>query len=72
MAELQNTKSSVTAGRTQSKEELASAATGVAEIAKVTRSWHQSRDWRLRTWMSAGEVEALNNKVEPDGANHSL
>ena len=38
MAELQNTKSSVTAGRTQSKEELASAAIGVAEIAKVTSS----------------------------------
>ena len=72
MAELQNTKSSVTAGRTQSKEELASAAIGVAEIAKVTRFQHQSRDWRLRTWMSAGEVEALNNKVEPDGAKHSL
>ena len=38
MAELQNTKSSVTAGRTQSKEELTSAAIGVAEIAKVTGS----------------------------------
>ena len=72
MAELQNTMSSVTAGRTQSKEELASPAIGVAEIAKVTRSQHQSRDWCFRTWMSAGAVEALNNKVEPDGANHSL
>merc|ERR1712227_1135140 len=64
--ELQNTKASLSASLTQTKEELAGAVASAAETAKVISSLHQSCDWLLenfdtRKTARAGEVEALNN-----------
>merc|ERR1719383_1636148 len=64
--ELRNTKASLSASLTKSKEELASAVTSAAETAKVISSLHQSCDWLLQNFDTrktarAGEVEALNN-----------
>merc|ERR1712136_436780 len=76
--ELQNTKASLSASLTQTKEELASAVASAAETAKVISSLHQSCDWLLQNFDTrktarAGEVEALNNaKAVLAGADYSL
>merc|ERR1711916_164025 len=76
--ELQNTKASLSASLTQSKEELAGAVASAAETAKVISSLHQSCDWLLQNFDTrktarAGEVEALNNaKAVLAGSDYSL
>jgi len=76
--ELQNTKASLSASLTQTKEELASAVASAAETAKVISSLHQSCDWLLQNFDTrktarAGEVEALNNaKAVLAGSDYSL
>ena len=59
LEELQNTKASLSASLTQSKEELAGAVTSAAETAKVISSLHQSCDWSLEKFDTDGRRPVL-------------